>query len=275
MAASPAAGADQELRPSARSTDHKTAHEADITFDREAAMAQSRNAKGALIGDYVFTDTDGKSRSLSDFDGRPVLINLIYTSCSHTCPMIVSSVQSALNAARAADIGDQIVVLTIGFDVAVDTPERMHDYQRSRGIDGANWHFLSADQETIDTLTRDVGFAHLKTPHGFEHIAQSSLLGPDRRLFRQIYGANFTPPVLVEPLKALIYGETAALTSIQGLADQLRLFCTVYDPASGRYRFDYSLLITIAAGAMSLGIVGFFLIRAFFATPSSVGTRRR
>ena len=262
--------AEENLPPDNDHIDHKI----EATFDRDKAMANSQAARGRLIGNQSFTDMTGQAVSLDEFADSPVLVNLIYTSCSHTCPMIVSSLDSALKAARAAGVGEELVVLTIGFDVAIDTPERMRKYKRDRGINAANWRFLSADQTTIDAFAQDLGFSFLKTPHGFEHIAQSSLIGPDGRVFRQIYGANFSPPVLVEPLKTLIYGETAGLTSFQGLADQLRLFCTVYDPASGRYRFDYSLLITIVVGMISLGAVAAFLIREFITSSRSNRTPR-
>ena len=34
----------------------------------------------------------------------------------------------------------------------------------------------------------------------------------------------------------------------------VKLFCTIYDPTSGRYRFDYSLIVNIVAGSLALGI---------------------
>jgi protein SCO1/2 len=39
------------------------------------------------------------------------------------------------------------------------------------------------------------------------------------------------------------------------MVDRIRLFCTVYDPATGRYEFDRSLFFRILAGlTMVLGI---------------------
>ena len=42
----------------------------------------------------------------------------------------------------------------------------------------------------------------------------------------------------------------------------MKLFCTVYDPTSGRYRFDYSLIVNIVAGALALGIAAAGIIAA-------------
>jgi protein SCO1/2 len=45
--------------------------------------------------------------------------------------------------------------------------------------------------------------------------------------------------------------------------NNVRLFCTIYDPASGGYRFDYSLFIAIGIGTILLGAMAVFLIRAW------------
>jgi hypothetical protein len=42
----------------------------------------------------------------------------------------------------------------------------------------------------------------------------------------------------------------------------VRLFCTIYDPASGRYRFDYALVVEVVAGILALGMVAVAIGRA-------------
>jgi len=50
---------------------------------------------------------------------------------------------------------------------------------------------------------------------------------------------------------------------IASLVDRVRLFCTVYDPASGRYEFDKSLFIQIAIGFLIVLSVAVYLFREF------------
>ena len=59
-------------------------------------------------------------------------------------------------------------------------------------------------------------------------------------MYRQIYGGVFEAPALVEPLKDLVYGRRSDWASLEGLINRVRLFCTLYDPRTGGYRFDYS-----------------------------------
>jgi protein SCO1/2 len=232
-------------------------------FDEKAALAISQAAIGRTIGNYSFIDSHGKTVRLKDLRGRPTLISLIYTSCYHTCPLLTQHLARTVDIARDALGNDSFSVLTIGFDSARDTPERMRTYARERGINTSQWFFLSADAATINALTRELGFVFFESPKGFDHLAQISLLDAQGRVYVQLYGANFPVPTLVEPLKQLVFGTPTQARSVSDWINGVRLFCTIYDPSSGRYRFDYSLFIAIGIGLVSLGAVAVFLVRAW------------
>ena len=70
------------------------------------------------------------------------------------------------------------------------------------------------------------------------------------------------PPLVVEPLKKLVWGRNLDRSTLEGLVNTVKLFCTIYDPASGRYRFDYSLLMEIFAGVLALGIAAAGIVAA-------------
>lgn len=237
-------------------------------IDEATALSVSRAAIGRPVGDYGLRDTSFREVRLSEFWGRPVVVNMIYTSCTHTCPLIVQTLRRAVEAARSTLGPESFVVLTIGFDVRADTPERMRAYAQSQGIDStsANWRFLSADAESIEALSRDVGFMFASSPKGFDHLSQTTVIDSDGVVYRQVYGSDFDPPRLIEPLKDLLYGRRSDLSSLSGLVNRIRLICTVYDPAADRYRFSYAIFLGIAIGFVSLSAVGFVLIRAWLRT---------
>jgi hypothetical protein len=47
------------------------------------------------------------------------------------------------------------------------------------------------------------------------------------------------------------------------MIEGVRLFCTVFDPKSGRYRFDWSLILSIAIGTLCFAGVATFLWRSW------------
>lgn len=235
-------------------------------LDEAAALATSQAAIGRIVGDHAFLDRRGDGVRLSDYRGRPLVVSLIYTGCTETCPLILQTLYRSVAVGREALGPDSFAVVTVGFDSAADTPERMRAYARAQGIDLPGWEFLSADHDTIDRLAADLGFVYVPSPKGFDHLAQTTVIDAEGRVYRQVYGADFDPPAVVEPLKQLVFGRRAPLADLSGLIDRVRLLCTLYDPASQRYRFDYSIFIGMIVGLGSLAAVGFILVRGWLRT---------
>jgi len=232
-------------------------------FDPQEALAISQGAIGRQLSDHRLSDRRSRSVALSDFHGRPLVISLVYTSCHHFCPVITRQLAEAAEAARSVLGADAFTVLTIGFDSPTDSPARMRVYAREQGVEASNWRFLSASPETVEALAGELGFAYFPSPRGFEHLAQVSVVDAAGRVYRQIYGDGFPPPALVKPLRDLIEDRLSEQGDLRGLLERVRLFCTVYDPATGAYRFDYSLPIAALVGVLCLGGVAVFIIRAW------------
>jgi protein SCO1/2 len=236
------------------------------SYDDAAALETSQAALGRTLGDYTLTDTGGRALRIASLRGRPLIVSLVYTSCYGVCPTLTQHLASVAEIAREALGPDSFNLLTIGFDTAVDTPERMRMFAAERRIDMPGWHFASTDAATITDLTRELGFIYFASPRGFDHLTQTTVLDADGRVYRQIYGADFAAPLLVEPLKQLELGQRVEVGSLSSWLEGVRLFCTLYDPSSGRYRFDYSLFMSIAIGLLCLGSVALYIVREWRAS---------
>lgn len=230
-------------------------------WDEGSALRYSQAAIGRTVRNHTFRDTRSQAVALQDFRGRPLIVNLIYTSCYHTCPVIIQTLARSVEVARNALGANSFSVVTIGFDSQADTPSRMRAYGKSQGVDLSSWRFLSADETTIDELAKDLGFVFYPSPRGFDHLAQTTIIDENGVVYGQVYGANFEPPAVVEPLKALVFGRKGNLVTVDGLLNRLKLFCTIYDPANERYRFDYSIFVGGAIGLVSLILLAGISIR--------------
>ena len=230
-------------------------------YDHDNALATSQAAVGLELGNYTLRNIDGQPFAIDKLRGRPVVISMIYTSCHHVCPTITRNLQNTVEIAREALGSDSFSVVTIGFDWRIDTPDRMRLYQRQFGIDDLDWHFLSGDGAIIDSLAANVGFQFYPSPKGFDHLAQTSVVDSSGVIYRQVYGQDFETQALVEPLKELVFDTPASAGAVERWFDSLLLFCTVYDPNSGRYRFDYSILMMIVVGGLCLGAIATFIAR--------------
>jgi protein SCO1/2 len=238
-------------------------------FDAGRALAQSQAVIGRRLSDHVVTDESGRPVRLSTLRGRPLVISPVYTSCWQVCPTTTAFLAGVVDLARQLVGESGFTVLTIGFDAANDTPERMADYARARGLnDAPQWIFASADPATLGRLLAEIGFTYASSSGGFDHMVQATVVDADGFVYRQVYGQTFDSPQLVDPLKRLVLGQRIADKSLPSLVDTVRLICSVYDPRTGRYRFDYSLVLSIAIGVLCFTAVAVFIWRSWRRQPA-------
>jgi protein SCO1/2 len=236
----------------------------DDRYDVDAALQISQAAIGGTLANHSLTGSDGRPVNLYDYAGKPLVVSMIFTSCHHVCPTTTKRLDEAVRAARQVLGEDSFEVVTVGFDAARDTPEAMAAFARAQGINASGWRFLSATPETISALSKDLGFIHFPSPRGFDHINQLTVIDRDSVVYRQVYGVSFELPWLVEPLKDLIFNRPeSAGRPWSSLVDRIRLFCTVYNPGTGRYEIDNSLFFQIAIGLMVVLSVAIYLWREF------------
>lgn len=227
----------------------------------ERAIAKSQGAVGQQVPQFTFSAAGGKSIRLSDYRGKPLIVSLVYTGCSDVCPAIVESLATAKDIAEENFAEDSFNIITVGFDTRNDTPERMQSFARAHGAGGSNWQFVAISGATVDEFAAAVGFDFVASAGGFEHPAQVTILDQEGKVYTQVYGGVFQPPAVIEPLKSLILGGARPIFSLEGLGDRIKLFCTVYDPRTGRYYFDYTLILSIFIGATVLAGMLYFLVR--------------
>ena len=227
-----------------------------------AALRASQAAVGRTAGNHLLIDQHGKPLRLGDLRGRPLVLSLIFTNCYSVCSGQTLHLREVVRIARQALGAHSFAVLTVGFDSAHDSPDRMLAYGLDRGIDDPDWHFAGADAATVRRLSDEVGFTWLPSSRGFDHITQVTILDANGTVAQQVYGQAFSPPELIEPLKALLLGRPVERTSLTGLIERVRLYCSVYDPVAGRYRTDYSMFAAAIPALLVFGMVAVAIILA-------------
>jgi protein SCO1/2 len=226
---------------------------AGAAVDAAGTLETSQRAIGRMVGDYRFTDTTGARLALSNLRGKPLVISLIYTGCTHVCPMTTQRLRQAVEEAQRVIGWDRFTVITVGFDVRNDTPMRMAAFARAQGVDLPGWKFLSGDEAAASKLASDLGFTYAANAGGYVHVTQTTIVDRKGQVYRQVYGDDFPIQVFMEPLKEAVYGTVGSFSSLSGLIDRVRFLCTVYDPNEGRYRVSYAIAMGLLAGLISLG----------------------
>lgn len=237
---------------------------ANPAFDYDQALDASQAALGNQLANHEFIDADGNVLTLDQLRGKPLVLSMVFTSCYQICPMTTRHLSKIVQKARKALGDDAFTVAIVGFDTEVDTPDAMRYFAAKQGISDKGWRLLSASQQTIAALSKDLGFQFFSASNGFDHLIQASVIDAEGKLYRQVYGQVFNTPLLVDPLIELVLGrappEQPLLTK---LVDKIKLFCTTYDPLRDSYYFDYSLFLGLLIGGSIILFTGTVVVRGW------------
>jgi protein SCO1/2 len=211
--------------------------------------------------DLVFLDESGKPVKLGDYFGRkPLILNLVYYNCTMLCGEALAGLSSAMKLVKF-DVGNQFDVITVSFDPR-ETPEmaaaKKADYVKRYGRPGAaaGWHFLTGQPESINALTKTVGFNYQYDPknHQYAHATAILLLTPQGRISRYFYGIDFPPKDLRMGLVEASQGK------IGNAVDAVLLFCYHYDPETGKYGAMVGNILRLGAALTILLLGGLLFI---------------
>jgi protein SCO1/2 len=215
----------------------------------------------ALPLDLPFKDEHGRAVRLREYWGqKPVVLAFVYYQCPMLCDQVLNGLASALDVLDES-VGREFDVVTISFD-ARETPvmaaakKKSYLERYTRRSADAGWHFLTADEATIEAVTRAAGFHYVwdERTQQFAHASGVIVTTPDGRLSRYLFGIDFAPRDLKFALIESSNGQVGRL------ADRLLLYCYHYDPSSGSYGLVVMRIIRAGGVVTLLALVGFVAV---------------
>ena len=211
--------------------------------------------------DLIFRDDAGKTVKLGDYFGRkPLILNLVYYNCTMLCGEALAGLASAMRLVKF-DVGNEFDVVTVSFDPR-ETPEmaaaKKIDYVKryDRANAASGWHFLTGQPDSINALTKVVGFQYQYDPKSnqYAHATAIMVLTPQGRISRYFYGVDFQPKDLRMGLVEASQGK------IGNAVDAVLLYCYHYNPETGKYGAMVGNILRIAAAATILLLGGLIFI---------------
>ena len=213
--------------------------------------------------DLTFKNEMGQTVKLGDYFGKkPVVVSLVYYQCPMLCNQVLNGMVTAFRVMSFTP-GDEFEVVTISFDaretheLAAAKKKTYVDYlpEAKRARADAGWHFLTADQESINRITDSVGFRYRydDATQQFAHASAIFVATPQGKLARYLYGIEYPPRDLRLGLIE------AADNKIGSPVDQLLLYCFHYDPATGKYGAAVMRIMRVAGVVTLVAIAGLLL----------------
>ena len=170
-----------------------------ILLDASArALAQdtSMRGKGAYreIGetapDFTLLDQEGRAVSMRRFRGKQVVVNFIFTRCpiATMCPAATERMVALQQAAKAAGIAD-LELISISLDPEFDTPGVLKHYATVRGIDTANFTFLTGPDAAVRQLLAQLGVIREFADNTIKHSLATLLINPQGKIIHRAEGS--------------------------------------------------------------------------------------
>lgn len=266
---------------------------------RAPALAQSANIKGAnytgvqaetnsaqipdelkgvtiseKIGDSIdlnllVKNENGETVKLSTFfeKNKPVMLSPMYYQCPGLCSFHFNGVIDALKKVDW-NPGEKFQIIAFSFDATENTPEKSglglkkkNSYMKVYGRPGTEngFHFVTADQNTIDILMKQVGFQYRwnEKANEWSHASAAIMISPEGKISRYLHGIEFD----ARDLK-LGLNETAA-GHVGNVVDSVMLFCFKYNPHQSRYGLQVFRLVQMG-GALMAVFLGAWLLPILF-----------
>lgn len=207
-----------------------------------------------------FTDETGRTGPLSSwFNGKPVVMALVYYKCAMLCPQVLHGLATGLKQTTLTP-GKDYEVLTFSID-PTDTPADAAAQKRTFLAEmghpeaGAAVHFLTTTNvASIQAISAATGFHYVRVPGPdgkMDQYAHSSVImfaTPDGKMSKYLAGIDYQSR---DMRMALLQ---ASEKKISNPVDLLILYCCNYSPSSGQYTVSILRILGIA-GMAALAIV--------------------
>src|SRR5689334_10079836 len=160
---------------------------------------------GDPVPNFSLTDQRKGSVSLDGLRGSVVALNFVYTSCAlpNFCLRLANNF-AVLQKRFEKRLGKDLVLLTVTFDPAHDTPEVLAKYSEQWNANPASWHFLTGSEADVQRVCRMFGVQAFPNEGLLDHSLHTVLIDRQGKLAANIEGNRFTASQLGDLTEKLL-----------------------------------------------------------------------
>jgi protein SCO1/2 len=200
------------LRYESVEQDPLTARRLDLLDQIAGAHSVSTKALsiGQAVPDFALIDQNRRSVSLSQFAGKVVAINFIYTSCPlpNYCLRIANNF-GVLQKRFRGQLGRDLILLSVTFDPVHDQPEVLAKYATQWNANPDRWHFLTGPVTEVGGITRLFAVDAFSNEGFMDHSLHTAIIDRQGKLAANIEGNQFTADQLGDLVQAVLSPQSA------------------------------------------------------------------
>jgi len=216
----------------------------------------------------TFTDETGHSGAVQGwFDGKPVVMALVYYKCAMLCPQVLHGLATGLKQMTLMPGKDyDVLVFSIDpTDTPADAVSQKQQFLQEAGFAGNGEaagavHFLTGDAAAIAAVSSAAGFHYVRVPgpdgkmDQFAHSSVIMFATPDGKMSKYLSGIDYPARDL---RMALL---DASEKKISNPVDLLILYCCSYNPVAGRYSVSILRILGLAGMVSMVVVVGMLVL---------------
>ena len=157
---------------------------------------------GEKLPDFALYDQTGQVVSPARFRGKQIMLNFIFTRCAVAtmCPLATANMTTTQRKAKEAGVND-IEFIAITLDPEYDTPGVLLTYAKQRGIDTANFSFLTGPESAIKDLLTQFGVLAEFKGSILTHTVSTLLIDSQGKIIWRADGSKWSPDEFVSKMK--------------------------------------------------------------------------
>src|SRR5690625_1479957 len=166
-------------------------------YTEETARTNKLIEEKPLLPQTTLEDSKGRKYSFNEFEGKYMLMTIIYTACSTVCSELEKNTAEIYESLPEKYVGEDIVFLSVSFDPERDTPEVLDRYRTYFGSDGETWRMARiVDEQELKSVLDEFGVIVIPDGEGdFQHNVAYYLVDQEGYLmdvldFQDIEGAK-------------------------------------------------------------------------------------
>lgn len=144
--------------------------------------------KSIYLLDAKWKDQNNKSMQLKNLEGKPVVMTMLYSTCTKSCPIIVNymkGVQDLLSDEERSKVN----FLVISINPEKDTPKVLKEFEKKNKLDN-NFSLLNGSPDSVLEVASLVGIRYAKDGDEFSHTNKILILNKKGEIVHQNEGLN-------------------------------------------------------------------------------------
>jgi len=172
-----------------------------------SSTAANTLGPGELVPDFALIDTQRHPVKLSQFSGKVVALNFIYTSCAlpNFCYRISNNF-GVLQKRFKEQLGRDLVLITVTFDPERDQPEVLAHYAQTWHANPATWYFLTGPAPDVRRVTEMFGMDFFPDEGLMNHSLHTAVIDRERKLVANIEGNQYSAEQLGDLVETALAG---------------------------------------------------------------------